>query len=173
MSEKIGCVIWITGLSGVGKTSLAEKIVLIFKDQGLSPYHIDGDDIREILNDEACGYDYKSRLKNAYRICKLAQHAAEQDQIVIVSTMSLFHEIHLWNRKYLKNYYEVFIDIPIDNIRKIDSKKLYSIGVNLPGVDITPELPANPHLKIENRNFKLSIDDISNIFFREYKKTKY
>ena len=146
-------VIWITGLSGVGKTTLAHALAACFENNGREPVLLDGDEIREAIADAACGHDPSARLTNAYRISRLARMLAAQRRIVLVATMSLFHEIHDWNRKNLPGYFEVHLDVPLETVRANDSKGLYAQAEHLPGVDLALELPATPDLHLCNNDF--------------------
>ena len=88
-----GRVIWITGLSGAGKSTIARAAVTQLRALGELPVLIDGDQIREAIADPNTGHDIASRLANAYRISRFAKLFAEQGHTVIVATMSIFHEI--------------------------------------------------------------------------------
>lgn len=65
---------------------------------------LDGDAVREVIQDPHIGHDRASHLDNARRICRLAKLLADQGQVVLVVTMSLFSEIHRWNREHLPHY---------------------------------------------------------------------
>ena len=105
-------VIWITGLSGAGKTTLAKEIVNQLTTENIEPILLDGDQLREIFidstNQAISSHDRSSRLTLALKYSGLARLLSEQGFWVIVATISLFKEVHDWNRKNLKNYYEVF-----------------------------------------------------------------
>lgn len=148
-----GHVIWITGLSGSGKSTLARLVADYVADAYARPIILDGDDLRSAIADTNCAHDLASRLANAYRICRFAKMFAEQGHIVIVATMSLFHEIHGWNRRNLPGYREVFLDVKLETLKARDPKGLYKNVMagaqkNLPGIDIQAELPATPDLTL-------------------------
>tara|TARA_B100001123_G_C14834159_1_gene837404 strand:+ start:43 stop:603 length:561 start_codon:yes stop_codon:yes gene_type:complete len=150
-----GRVIWITGLSGAGKSTIAAELTQKLRQKGILPVVLDGDAIRAVINDENCGHDNISRLKNAYRISELARLAMGQGHFVVVATMSLFHEIHAWNRKNLPNYFEIFLDVSLETVKKRDPKNIYARALegnksNIPGIDLLPEFPLSPDLKINN-----------------------
>ena len=148
-------VIWITGLSGVGKTTLAREAKVRLESCGREPVLLDGDNIREAIADAECGHDAGARLVNAYRISRLARMISSQGRLVVVSTMSLFHEIHAWNRNNLPGYFEVHLDVPLDTVKSNDSKGLYAQGQNLPGVDLAPEFPKTPDMLLRNDGFRM------------------
>lgn len=146
-------VIWITGLSAVGKTSTAETVVEQLRADGEVAVMLDGDAVREIIRDPNVGHDRVSRLANAYRICRLAHFMAKQDFIVVVATMSLFHEIHQWNRDNLPGYFEVLLEAELETLRARDIKGLYADADevrNVGGLDLKVEFPANPDLVLNN-----------------------
>ena len=105
-----GRVIWITGLSGAGKSTVARATAEQLRKIGPTPVLIDGDEIRAAIRDPHTGHDPSSRLDNAYRISRLAKLFADQGHMVIVATMSIYHEIHDWNRANLLGYFEVWVE---------------------------------------------------------------
>lgn len=148
-------VIWIIGLSGAGKTTLATKVVGLIREKKKNVVLIDGDVIRDIFGGDL-GHSLEDRFKNAERICQLGKFLESQDIHVVVAILSLFLESREWNRKNLKNYYEVFIDTPINDLIKRDSKGLYSKYnrgeiENVAGLDLKFDKPANADLIISNK----------------------
>ena len=161
-------VYWITGLSGVGKTPIAN----LLKEE-LSKTEptilIDGDVIRNILKFDSLN-DKKSRLKIAYIYSDLANLFEKQGFNVVCATISLFHEIHNYNRKNFKQYYEIFIKKDLDILIKEDKNKIYSRSINnqteVVGININAEYPKNPSLLIninDNKDFNFFVDKILNI----------
>jgi adenylylsulfate kinase-like enzyme len=171
---KDGTVVWITGLSGSGKTTVARAVRDQFFGQREHCILLDGDEIREVIADPNTGYDRKSRLDNAYRICRFAKLISGQGNLVIVATISLFHEIHDWNRSNFPNYFEIFLDVPLPALQRRHPEALYSVGQkaageNVMGVDIEPEFPVYPDLIIDNtderddfKSFAQQIRDLIN-----------
>ena len=150
-----GRVVWITGLSGAGKSTIARAAVTQLRALGELPVLIDGDQIREAIADPNTGHDIASRLANAYRISRFAKLFAEQGHTVIVATMSIFHEIHAWNRANLPGYFEVWVEVSLPALRKRDARGLYSRlqngdAANVPGMDLDYERPFQPDLILEN-----------------------
>ncbi len=149
------CVIWLTGLSGAGKSTIAAALCDLFAEVGHPAILLDGDAVRDAIGDENCGHDPESRLKNAYRICRFARMLAEQGFPVIVATMSLYHEIHDWNRKNLPGYFETYLDVSPEVLRKRDPKGLYRRAeqgreTNMVGLHIVVQAPKAPHLRLTN-----------------------
>jgi len=148
-------VIWILGLSGSGKSTLAKNIIK--KSKKIRFIHVDGDSIREIY-EKKLGHTLKDREINASRISKLVKYIADQKINVLVSVLSNFPKWLKWNRKNIKNYYEVYLKTDLD-ILKERRKKLYSKKIkNVIGIDLKFNEPVKPNLIIKNSNNKKDID---------------
>ena len=148
-----GCLVWITGLPGAGKTTLANEVYGLIKDT-TPAVCIDGDVIREMMGD-GLGYDPESRKLNAWRLAKLSKYLTEHHLTVICSTVSLIKEIHLWNRNNVKNLIEVYIEVPVDELVKRDQKKLYSKALSgeikdAYAINQPYDVPEKPDLIIKN-----------------------
>ncbi len=145
-----GRVIWITGLSGAGKTTLARALL----DRLPGSILLDGDELRQALNTADIGFDAASRKNLALTYARLAGLLARQGFTVIVATISLFHEVHAWNRENLPGYLEVFLDVPEDVRRRRDPKGLYAgeqkgTVKNMAGSGTEVELPLVPHIRLD------------------------
>ena len=167
-----GCVIWITGLSGAGKTTLATKIGNNLKNIGIPNILIDGDVIRNILseNENENSYSNEARMRNAFKYAGISLLLANQGFCVITSVIGMFEEIYNWNKKNLPGYYEIFLDIPLQKLKQRDSKGIYKqfeIGKirNVAGLDLEIQKPAQPNLHITNNNH-LNIDKIINFVIK-------
>lgn len=145
-----GGVIWITGLSAAGKTTLASKLVTRLPGNSLL---LDGDALRGALKSLELGYKWEERRKLAFAYARLAQMLAKQRQIVVVATVALFHEVHAWNRTQQPCYYEVFLDVPEEIRRGRDKKGVYSREMkknsNIAGIDVPVEFPKTPDLHVK------------------------
>ena len=145
-------VIWITGLSGAGKTTLGREIVRNLKQIGIAPIFLDGDELREVFSLEASTsglYTRDQRLALAFRYSKLCKLFSDQGHFVVLATISLFNEIHSWNRKNINNYCEVFLDIDLEILRQRDSKQIYSryengVITDVAGLDLAVDFPETP-----------------------------
>ena len=149
-------VIWVTGLAGAGKSTFAKGLIKILRRNFQGVIHLDGDQLRVIFGKKSPdSYLKENRLALANTYAKLAKALSEQKFIVVVSTISLFNEIHSWNRRNIKQYIEILLNPPMDILKKRDQKSLYSsnsIGTkkNITGLDIKVELPTNPEFKFAN-----------------------
>lgn len=155
-------LVWITGLSGSGKTTIGKELYAQIKSKYENTFFLDGDSFREIFGNNL-GYDLKSRFDTALKISNLCKALVDQNINVICSTISLFKEIHQINRKNVKNYYEVFLEVDFDEIKRRDQKNIYSNAIkgetkNVIGVDLPYDKPIKPHLIIDNNN----LNDLNN-----------
>jgi adenylylsulfate kinase-like enzyme len=147
-------IIWITGLSGAGKTTIGKALASKIKECHKNTLFLDGDIIRSIVGDNL-GFDLKSRLESGWRICRLCKHLDDEKLIVVCSVISLFHEHQIWNRKHYSKYFEVFIDTPIQELKMRDPKGIYKAfdqgkTNNVAGLDLPFTKPINPDITIEN-----------------------
>lgn len=157
-SSKQGTLIWITGLPGAGKTVFADKLADECKDH-LPVIRIDGDIVREITGNDL-GYTIEDRKKNAYRIVRLNKYLVEQGLTVICSTVSLYREIHQWNREHIESLIEVFIDVPYDVLCARDKKGLYTkVDCDVIGIHQDYDIPETPSCIIKNAGDERSFLD--------------
>ncbi len=165
-----GKLIWITGLAGSGKTTIGKSVYKALKKKQNNTVFIDGDTYREITG-QTFGHDKKARLNVAFQIARMCKFMTGQNINVVCSTISLFKEIHRFNRLNTKKYYEIFIDTDLEVLIKRDQKKLYSKAIkgkikNVVGVDMSFDKPINCHLHLTNnskKEIKVNINKIINL----------
>jgi len=148
-----GTLIWITGLAGSGKTAVAKKVYAGLRKRRPDTVHLDGDILRRILGD-SFGHDIAGRKATARIYARLAAALTRQGINVVVSTISLFHEIHAFNAKNNKKYVEVLLKVDAAELLRRNKKKLYTHGSNVMGVHQKPEFPKKPSLTLQNNNKK-------------------
>ncbi|MDD5052058.1 MAG: adenylyl-sulfate kinase [Sulfuricurvum sp.] len=154
MLKVCGSLIWITGLSGSGKTTIGNALYLKLKQKHTNVVFLDGDSFREILGNDL-GHNPKDRLENAYRIHRMCKFLVSQNIHVVCATMSLYKEIHELNRSEMRNYLEIFIECEIDELIRRDQKGLYSQAIigkqtDVVGVNLSFDKPQNSELTIDN-----------------------
>jgi adenylylsulfate kinase len=154
-------IVWIIGLSGAGKTTLADEVVAQVRRKTDNVVLIDGDRVREMFGNDL-GHTMDDRRKNGARICQLGKFLDEQNINVVCAILSLFPEQREWNRKNLKCYLEVFIDTPMIDLEARDSKGLYRRFKSgeirdVAGLDIEFPRPENPDILIRNGAAKESL----------------
>lgn len=168
-----GNLFWITGLSGSGKTTFAKLLKKKLEKNKIPNVYLDGDILRRILEIDKV-FDRSSRLSVAYKYSRLCHFFVSQNINVIISTISLFNEIHKWNREKIKNYCEILVVKDLKKLMKSNKKKIYTNSrgekkKNVVGLDIKPEFPKNPDFLIESKNsllsnyYKKKIDEIFKI----------
>ena len=102
-----GVVVWITGLSASGKTTVSKHLVRVLADVKPSIL-LDGDELRSALG-VVGNYSREERVELAKSYFKLAKLLANQGFIVVVAALAMFNEIYEWNRENQENYFEVFL----------------------------------------------------------------
>lgn len=147
-------LLWITGLSGSGKTTIGKEVYKRLKQKNQNIVFLDGDSFREILGNDL-GHTPKDRLENAKRISRMCQFLISQEINVVCATMSLYKEVHELNRLEIEDYIEVFIKCDIDELIRRDQKGLYSKAVkgeveNVVGINLPYDKPSICELIIDN-----------------------
>ena len=153
-------VIWITGLSASGKTTLAKYYKKFMKRKNYQFVLVDGDNVRDIfLND--LGFDEKARFKQITRMQEIAKFLDKQNCNVIVAALYSHPRLLSRNRKLFKNYFEIYLKANIEFLLGREIKKIYHQALkkkikNVVGVDIKWHEPKLPNLVFEQKNnFKL------------------
>ena len=160
-------IIWITGLPGSGKTTLANEIKDILEEKTSNNIVIlDGDNIRNILPYEI-SYSNEDRKKLAFFYSKLALLIEKSNCIVICSFVALFHCVQEHTRLNANDYFEIFLDPSLEELVTINKKDLYSDGSDYMLKQITKhEFPKNPELRLRNIVDGIYQDYLSEIYFR-------
>lgn len=154
-------VVWIIGLSGAGKSTLANEVIAQVRQKQKNVVLLDGDLVRDVFGNDL-GHSMEDRYTNAKRICQLGKLLEDQGIDVVCAILSLFPDTREWNRANLKNYYEVFIDTPMQDLEDRDSKGIYSRFRkgeihDVAGMDLEFPPPLNAELVIRNNGSKSSL----------------
>lgn len=123
-----GRVVWITGLSGAGKSTLATVLAGRLREAGEAVLMLDGDELREVFGAVAANaqnHGREGRLALAMQYAHLCRVIAAQGLTVVIATISLFREVHTWNRANLPGYFEVYLKVPVEELRRRDPKGIY------------------------------------------------
>ncbi|WP_461209863.1 adenylyl-sulfate kinase [Desulfocurvus sp. DL9XJH121] len=146
-------IIWIIGLSGAGKTTLAQETVALARRRLANVALVDGDVLREVWGGDL-GHTMEDRKRNADRLCRLCRYLESQGIHAVCAVLSLFEESRVWNRDNLGQYYEVYVRTPLNELKARDPKGLYARAlageIDLPGVSLPFAEPENSDLVIEN-----------------------
>ena len=139
-----GRVYWITGLSNAGKTTIGNALYYELRQEIDNVVLLDGDIMKRIASgSDKAGYEKADRLTRARRYSLMAKLLADQGICVIVCAIAMFDEIRDWNRKNIKGYVEVFLDVPFEILKKRDKKGLFK-------VDEFVQYPKSPDLILKN-----------------------
>ena len=164
-----GILFWITGLSGSGKTQIANKIKKKISRIYGPTIFISGDDMRNIF--ELKKYTKNARLSNGIKFTKFCKFITDQNINIIFAVVSLIDKIRTWNKKNISNYVEIYIKSDINKIINFGKKKIYmNFDKNIVGEDIEPEFPKHPNITLEN-NFDKTIKELSTELLKKIKKT--
>ena len=151
-----GRVLWITGLSGSGKTTLAIEVVRQLRKNRCDVISLDGDSLREMFAIGTANfqnYDRNRRLELGMQYAYLCEILSRQGFTVVIATISMFREVHTWNRNHLPGYFEVYLKVPIEELRRRDSKGIYSRFdsgelQNVAGLDLHVDEPEKPDFEV-------------------------
>lgn len=158
-----GRVIWITGLSGSGKSTLARILAGKLKPPVVV---LDGDELRDALGVASPeSLERKQRLALSRRYTALCRILAGQGLTVVIATISMFAEIHAANRAELPGYFEIYLKVPLNELKRRDSKGIYSRFEsgelhNVAGLDLDVDEPVNAHF-VAAIHAEISPDDLA------------
>lgn len=152
-TARTGTVFWITGLSGAGKSTVATALQRRLGEAGRPAIVIDGDRMRAVLGTDGLAATDRRRLGGIY--AGLARDIALQGLDAICATISLFHDLHDWNRANIANYREIYLRAALATRAARDPKGLYRAARDgragpMPGLDETVQEPRSPDLVIDN-----------------------
>ena len=152
MSDR-GFVIWFTGLSGAGKSTIAERLEPVLRQRGCKVELLDGDVVRTHLS-KGLGFSKEDRDTNIRRIGFVAHLLSRNGVAVICSAISPYREIRDENRALIGDFVEVFVKCPIDVLAERDVKGLYKKALageikNFTGVSDPYEDPLNAEVVVE------------------------
>ncbi len=157
------CVLWFTGLSGSGKSTIANAFSSYLYEQGISEYVLDGDNIRHGLNKDL-GFSDEDRTENIRRIGEVAKLFVDSGTIVTTAFISPFRSDRNQVRALFEEgeFIEVFVNCPLDECERRDPKQLYQKArrgeiKDFTGIDSPYESPNAPEITIESH--KVTIEE--------------
>jgi adenylyl-sulfate kinase len=147
-----GFVVWLTGLSGAGKTTIAQDLSSRLRREGWPVEVLDGDAVRELLG-KGLGFSREDRDLNVRRIAFVAHLLSRNGVAVIVSAISPFRSTRDEARELLSRFVEVHVQCPIEELLRRDTKGLYARAVrgeiaNFTGISDPYEEPLAPEVVV-------------------------
>ena len=149
------CVLWLTGLSGAGKSATANAVERRLHAMGRHSYTLDGDNLRHGLTRDL-GFTAADRVENVRRVAEVAKLFVDAGLMVLVSVISPFRDERRMAREMLEEgeFVEIFVDCPIEVCEQRDPKGLYKKARagqirNFTGVDSAYEPPENPEIVLK------------------------
>lgn len=162
-----GGTIWLTGLSGAGKTTIAERLVSELRGRGERVELLDGDELRETLS-KGLGFSRDDRNTHVTRVGLLADLLARNGVWAVVPVIAPYAQAREANRARHERsgapYYEIFVATSLEECVRRDVKGLYARArageiTGMTGVDDPYEMPTDPQLRLETEG--RSVDDVT------------
>ena len=152
MSDQQGFVIWMTGLSGAGKTTIALALLDQLKERNLRLERLDGDVVRESLTSDL-GFSAEDRRENIERVTFVAKLLSRNGVGCICSFISPYQTVRDHVRANTTNFLEVYVDAPLEVVIDRDVKGLYKKALageipNFTGISDPFEAPAKPDIHV-------------------------
>ena len=149
-----GCVLWFTGLSGAGKSTVSKLVADRLREQGAKVELLDGDEVREHLS-KGLGFSKEDRDLNVRRIGYVCELLARNGVIAIAAAISPYRAVREELRERISHFVEIYAECPIEVLAERDVKGLYrkALAGEIPqftGVSDPYEPPANPEVIIRS-----------------------
>ncbi|GHF81077.1 adenylyl-sulfate kinase [Thalassotalea marina] len=171
------CLLWFTGLSGSGKSTIANAVDAKLFAKGQHTYLLDGDNVRHGLNGDLSFSD-EDRIENIRRISEVAKLFVDAGLIVSTAFISPFATDRQMAREKLSSgeFIEVFIDTPIEICEQRDPKGLYKKArageiKDFTGIDSTYDIPSTPEVHVKTAD--LSIEQCADQIIAYLEKNNY
>lgn len=150
------CVIWLTGLSGAGKSTVAKIVAQKLRSQNKPVEELDGDAIRSVF--PQTGFTRSDRNEHIRRVAFLASRLEHHGVTVVVSLISPYEDSREFAKSLCKNFLEVYISTPLSICQSRDPKGLYKkfeqgLIKNMSGLDEPYEIPTGPDIIVDTTTF--------------------
>ena len=162
MNEVDDLIIWLIGMSGSGKTTLGRKLYEARKSENKCTVFLDGDHVRDMLKNDV-DHSIEGRYKNAERISHMCKYFDDEGIDVVAAVLSIFPEWQAWNRENFSEYFEIFLDVPMNILVQRDPKGLYKQAAagelqNFVGFDIKFPKPENSDLIVSASDMRNGVE---------------
>lgn len=174
-NNKKGFVLWFTGFSASGKSTLADKVVEILNHNGNQLERLDGDEVRKHLTSDL-GFSKKDREENIRRIGFVAELLSRNNVGVIASFISPYRKQRQELRDMVTNYIEIFVDAPLAVCEARDPKGMYKKArageIKLfTGIDDPYEAPENPEIHVKTD--ELSVEECAEMILKYLRENNF
>ncbi len=149
---KGGAVLWFTGLSGAGKTTIARELQAFCTRKSVLPVLLDGDEIRAVSG--PTGFGEADRKAHNLRVGRLAALLEAQGHLVIVALISPYEEVRQEVKGLCRNFVEIYVDTPLATCVERDPKGLYERALRneireFTGISAPYEAPVDPDIRVD------------------------
>jgi len=164
-------VVWFTGLSGAGKSTISERVYEKLKERGVKVEHLDGDRVREIF--PKTGFSKDERNRHVKRVGFLASMLEKNGVTVLASFISPYRESRQFVRELCDNFVEVYVATPLEVCEQRDIKGLYAKArkgeiTQFTGIDDPYEVPEKPEITVDTSH--QTVDESVRYVLRQLEK---
>lgn len=163
-------LLWFTGLSGSGKSTVANAVEKALVDRGIHTYTLDGDNVRKGLNNNL-SFSPEDRTENIRRIAEVAHLMIDAGLVVLAAFVSPYEKDRDGIMQIVgdENYIEIFVNTPIEECERRDVKGLYAKArageiQNFTGINAPYEAPNDPHIEIDTS--KLTVEEAVTVIIK-------
>jgi len=163
-------LLWFTGLSGSGKSTVANAVEKALVEKGIHTYTLDGDNVRKGLNNNL-NFSPEDRTENIRRIAEVAHLMVDAGLVVLAAFVSPYEKDRDGIKQIVggENYIEIFVNTPIEECERRDVKGLYAKArageiQNFTGINAPYEAPINPHMEIDTS--KLTVEEAVTVIIK-------
>lgn len=170
-------VLWFTGLSGSGKSTISERVYGTLLQQNYGVEHLDGDAVREVF--PKTGFSREERTAHLKKIGFLASKLQKHGVFVVCSFISPYEEVRQYIREMCDDYTEIYVSTPLEECERRDVKGLYQKARNgeiehFTGISDPYETPVNPDITIDTTHIgvEAAVKEVFNFLSSQVVKQK-
>lgn len=167
--KDLGGVIWITGYSSAGKTTVARKVYINLLQQGYNAILLDGDDLRKVFGNK-WGYSKNDRIELAKVYFRLCSHLSSQGYTVIISAVAMFKEVFYWVKTNIPRSLQIYLDVSLKERIKRDQLTQKNVYKNKKDNSLIYDKPTDFHIVLDN-DMNVKVEDVANKICEMYFKS--